>query len=199
MLPHRSAPEAWTRNTAVHSQPLHHWLPLLVLALLGCYSCGKTDVGSPCIPEEEYDTEFAGFTKQGVGVETRSYQCESRLCLVNRFQGRVSCPYGQKKGADECATPDGLAPVTVAVAPQLATRPPEDAVYCSCRCDGPRKEGPYCACPEGFACYRLVADLPVADSELVGSYCVKNGTNLEPGEIADRPCDRATEPCGSVD
>jgi ankyrin repeat protein len=30
-----------------------------------------------------------------VNVESRSFQCETRLCLAANFQGRVSCPYGQ--------------------------------------------------------------------------------------------------------
>ncbi len=57
--------------------------------------CGGTGVGDPCIPEDEYLTGFSGFSQSEVNVESRSFQCETRVCLVNHFQGRVSCPYGQ--------------------------------------------------------------------------------------------------------
>lgn len=57
--------------------------------------CSATGVGDPCIPEQEYDPTFAGFDPREVNVESKSFQCETRLCLVNHFQGRVSCPYGQ--------------------------------------------------------------------------------------------------------
>jgi hypothetical protein len=57
--------------------------------------CAQGGVGDPCIPEAEYDTCFAGFSQTEVNTESRSFQCQTRLCLVNHFQGRVSCPYGQ--------------------------------------------------------------------------------------------------------
>src|SRR5688500_11472615 len=52
-------------------------------------------VGEPCSPEDEYQPAFSGFGVTEVNVESRSYSCETRVCLVNHFQGRVSCPYGQ--------------------------------------------------------------------------------------------------------
>ncbi|HEX8790685.1 MAG TPA: hypothetical protein VF765_07020 [Polyangiaceae bacterium] len=61
--------------------------------------CSATGVGDPCIPEQEYDPSFGGFDYHEVNVESKSFQCETRLCLVNHFQGRVSCPYGQNAGA----------------------------------------------------------------------------------------------------
>ena len=65
---------------------------LLGLAALGCEPGG---VGDPCTPEDEYEPSFSGFAQTEVNVESRSFQCETRLCLVNHFKGRVSCPYGQ--------------------------------------------------------------------------------------------------------
>lgn len=61
--------------------------------------CSATGVGDPCIPEQEYDPTFAGFDEREVNVESKSFQCETRLCLVNHFRGRVSCPYGQDRTA----------------------------------------------------------------------------------------------------
>jgi hypothetical protein len=57
--------------------------------------CQSTGVGDPCTPEQEYDPSFLGFEATEVSVESKSFQCQTRLCLVNHFQGRVSCPYGQ--------------------------------------------------------------------------------------------------------
>ena len=62
------------------------------VTLIGCPSGG---VGDPCIPEDEYRENFAGFQLQEENIESRSFQCQTRICLVNHFQGRVSCPGGQ--------------------------------------------------------------------------------------------------------
>jgi hypothetical protein len=58
-------------------------------------NCGGSGVGDPCVPEDEYLTTFSGFAVGEVNVESRSFQCLTRVCLVNHFQGRVSCPFGQ--------------------------------------------------------------------------------------------------------
>jgi len=67
--------------------------------------CQVNGVGDPCIPDEEYVVNFAGFSEQEVNVESKSFQCRTRLCLANHFRGRASCPYGQ--GADG-TSPAGL-------------------------------------------------------------------------------------------
>lgn len=66
-----------------------------VVVLLGAGGCNSTGIGDPCVPEQEYVTSFTGFDKNEVSVEPNSFQCQTRLCLVNHFQGRVTCPYGQ--------------------------------------------------------------------------------------------------------
>lgn len=58
-------------------------------------ACTSGGVGDPCIPEDEYNPEFAGFKVTEENIESRSFQCQTRICLVNHFQGRVSCPRGQ--------------------------------------------------------------------------------------------------------
>jgi hypothetical protein len=63
----------------------------------GCQSGG---VGDPCTPEVEYDPQFAGFKITQEFIESRSFQCQTRICLINHFQGRVSCPLGQPGIAD---------------------------------------------------------------------------------------------------
>jgi hypothetical protein len=70
--------------------------------------CQSTGVGDPCTPEQEYDPTFNGFAEQEVSTEGESFQCQTRLCLVNHFQGRVSCPYGQNAaGGKPGDTPAG--------------------------------------------------------------------------------------------
>src|SRR5580692_6674827 len=72
-----------------------------VSVVAGSFYSSGGGVGDPCIPEQEYDTCFAGFSIDSVDTETKSFQCQTRVCLVNHFQGRVSCPYGQNAGTND--------------------------------------------------------------------------------------------------
>jgi hypothetical protein len=83
--------------------------------------CQSTGVGDPCTPEQEYDPTFAGFSNQEVSTEGESFQCQTRLCLVNHFQGRVSCPYGQNQaGGPPGQTPSGYKATLVPGSPATA-------------------------------------------------------------------------------
>lgn len=72
-------------------------------------SCGGSGVGDPCIPEDEYVQSFSGFSVEEVNVESKSFQCLTRVCLANHFQGRVSCPYGQASERDVEGRESGVA------------------------------------------------------------------------------------------
>ncbi len=168
----------------------------VAVAVLSGTGCQSSGVGDPCTPEQEYDPTFFGYDYHEVGVEPGSFQCLTRLCLVNHFQGRVSCPYGQGTGSPAsfatpataaCFTPGlGTAVGTGvsgggAVLPQCTDRTANQAVYCSCRCkniDGDTNDGAnYCTCPSGFECDPLVSSLGAGlDQGLTGYYCVKAGT-----------------------
>lgn len=132
--------------------------------LLTNQGCKSTGIGDPCTPEQEYDVNFSGFDEAEVNVESKSFQCQTRLCLVNHFRGRVSCPYGQNSlGAAPANVPEGTPgqngcfvpgtestdeaaqdanrirpelpePLGNCVASQCDDRKAEDTVYCSCRC-----------------------------------------------------------------
>lgn len=173
--------------------------------------CKATGVGDPCIPEQEYDVAFSGFDARQVVTESSSFQCQTRLCLVNHFQGRVSCPKGQDKdgaappSAQACTVPgtaDAVtgpvdAPVTKGkcVASQCADRTADNAVYCSCRCanaDGKTDDGAnYCTCPDSFACTQLVAATGKGNEGLTGAYCIKAGTAYDPGNSCSAALDSA--------
>lgn len=160
--------------------------------------CDPGGIGDPCVPEDEYRANFSNFSASEVYIESRSFQCETRLCLVNHFQGRISCPYGQTPedlslppdAPERCRIPgtDGVEAgesVDVPVEPWSVDRAPDESVYCSCRCDGPDANAQYCECPSGYSCEDLVPELGSSDADrtrrqLTGSYCIKAGTKYRP-------------------
>jgi hypothetical protein len=164
---------------------------LLASALVGLLplACQPGGVGDPCTPEDEYNVGFSGYDPKEVDVESKSFQCETRVCLANHFQGRVSCKYGQNSPADaNCYIPgsDKTNPANViqqVVSPQLHDRTADNAVYCSCRCEGDDKNARYCKCPSGYACTHLVDNLNLGGSQLAGSYCVRDNTGFSPSQL----------------
>lgn len=175
-------------------------------------ACQAGGVGDPCIPEDEYQQKFAGYDVGEVNIESRSFQCETRVCLVNHFQGRVSCPYGQDQAAIEsgkdasdplrCKIPNTegtrtIDQVEVPVPNQKGVganaRSVENSVYCSCRCSnakGSTEDGAtYCKCPSGFKCVQLIEDLGLGSKQLAGGYCIRNGTDFNE-TVAYQDCQR---------
>ncbi|HOU90067.1 MAG TPA: hypothetical protein PLU22_03430 [Polyangiaceae bacterium] len=192
---------------------------LVVTSSLVLWGCTPGGVGDPCIPEDEYSTEFSGYSAEEVNVESRSFQCETRVCLVNHFQGRVSCPYGQTQEAvardpadgaaeDRCHIPGTLGDrvedaVQVPVNPQLVDRQALDTVYCSCRCanaEGKTDDGAnYCEkCPSGYSCTQLIDNLGLGNQQLAGAYCIRNGTKYSKNTLDPTPCDPALGNCGEA-
>ncbi len=299
-------------------------LAVAAVAALGTIpaACQSGGIGDPCTPDQEQDAAFTGFQLDQDYVESRSFQCSTRICLVNHFQGRVSCPLGQSAaditpcaGPDDtrcgagrscvvsstlatpcepcdpakdpgcvppacpqgltcdptrlvcacdsthsptfatsdvdytcvpfdasckptptepctglltsyvchapggcqtvggttaqnhqkdCCLPGSDTPVGVPVCGQCGGTSPRaaaSAVYCSCRCDvadGDPSEPDFnfCACPSGFTCTQLRADLDLSDPLLTGKYCVKDGTAYKPADAGtctvagntDAPC-----------
>jgi hypothetical protein len=182
-------------------------------------------VGDPCTPEQEYNRDFLGFDVKEVNVESKSFQCRTRLCLVNHFQGRASCPYGQDQsgaapaGAKACTVPGTDSKIEGAkdstggfidpkkqstVQPQCVDRAADKAVYCSCRCADINGDKPgdqtFCDCPDGFSCTRLVTSIGQGNEGLTGSYCIKNGTAYDPTTACTQgTCDPANTaaPCAA--
>ena len=165
------------------------WLGPAAAALCAVLpGCDADGVGDPCIPEDEYSPTFSGFALSEVNTESRSFQCQSRLCLVNHFQGRVSCPYGQSSnqaaGDPQCRLPGSQQPVTAPVSPQLLEQRVDQAVYCSCRCAGPDPSARYCECPSGFSCSPVVPNFELGSDQSPGSYCSAASCPAARGSIA---------------
>lgn len=79
----------------------------VAVSAVSAQGCKATGVGDPCIPEAEFDQTFSGFDPGEVNVESKSFQCLTRLCLVNHFRGRVTCPYGQDQTGKQLPASDG--------------------------------------------------------------------------------------------
>ena len=169
-----------------------------------------TGVGESCIPSDEYDPAFSGYSAAELNLDFGPHQCATNLCLVNHFQGRVSCPYGQtlsdvEQGTPGCVIPRRAGahagePVLVPVAPQLLGRRPDRAVYCSCRCanaQGKTNDGAvYCDCLEGYQCAQLLPDLDMVDATMTGGFCIKKGTDLKPTDLGGLTCVPGSTNCG---
>lgn len=191
------------------------------VTLVSVEGCKQTGVGDPCTPELEYQPTFNGFTLGDVYLESKSFQCQTRLCLVNHFRGRTSCPYGQQSNATppnggdkSCFVPgsnvsicgaggvwNGTACATIRnaeVPAQCANRRADSAVYCSCRCaneSGKTDDGAnYCGCPDGFVCTQLVAPTNLGNEGLTGAYCIKKATDYDPASSCE-PCDPSQQNC----
>jgi hypothetical protein len=80
----------------------------LVVAALGVIpaACQSGGIGDPCTPEDEQNAQFPGFNLSEAYIESSSFQCATRICLSNHFQGRVSCPLGQPD-TKNCSGPGG--------------------------------------------------------------------------------------------
>jgi hypothetical protein len=169
------------------------------LFLPAALACGSSqgleppaNVGAACTPSAEQSPEFSGFDVREVTVDAGG--CGAAVCLVNHFEGRVSCPFGQLEGEDACTVPRTDDPVVVGVSAQYAQRRAADTVYCSCRCQGPDPAGSYCECPDGFECRSLVPSIGVAPS-IEGSYCIKAGTAYDPASVFGERCNETTGNC----
>ncbi|WP_437514534.1 hypothetical protein [Sorangium sp. So ce1099] len=133
-------------------------------------ACESGGVGDPCLPEDEYDPQFAGFKVTEENIESRSFQCQTRICLVNHFQGRVSCPLGQE--APPPCNPDQ--PGTCTSCELSGTYAPDcdgDAQCLSGDCD---EGGGFCRCsgdqdcPTNWSCREGVCQLHICRDNITG-------------------------------
>ncbi|HEY2407033.1 MAG TPA: hypothetical protein VGI10_13575 [Polyangiaceae bacterium] len=154
----------------------------------------KAALGKSCLAADEYEPAFSGFDVRDVNVDGSSPLCASGTCLVNHFQGRASCPYGELTGGTGCYVPGSDSAITVPVLPQLVSRPADQTSICSCRCDGPGP-GPFCSCPQGMQCTHLIDSVVPNDTANAGSYCIPNGSEYVP-PVSTEQCDSSSNNCG---
>lgn len=173
-----------------------------VLVLGGlAVACKAGGVGDPCIPNDEFSATYGGATETGAQIEDRSFQCETRVCLVKHFRGRVTCPFGNPGGQSlydgpdkECMVPGTNTQVTADVRPQCRDR--KDEVYCSCRCEGTDANAKYCECPDGYKCSEVTKSLDPTLVRPGDKYCIKKEDNFKDGDTcADVGCDEGDH-CG---
>jgi hypothetical protein len=163
-------------------------------------------VGAPCVPDEEKSPQFEGSSAETISLGNNNPGCASRSCVINHFQGRVTCPYGQSAsgqgpdGTPGCKAAGACDPVTVEVSEQLTCRTAAEAVYCSCRCanvDGKTDDGAtYCTCPDTMTCALTFPELLGPDGGFTtgATYCVKAGTEFD-GGLCSTTCDPTKAPC----
>jgi hypothetical protein len=127
-------------------------LALVSVGALGVLpvACQSGGVGDPCTPEDEYSNQFPGFKVSEENIESRSFQCSTRICLVNHFQGRVSCPQGQDGTAlKSCNGTDDA--TTCAASGKTCTLSQTYAPACTV-CDGTDMSCVPTACPSPLQC-----------------------------------------------
>jgi hypothetical protein len=160
---------------------------------------GKAVIGKPCLPSAETMATFDGFERSE--VDLRFGKSGAATCLVDHFQGLVTCPYGQSAAglAPTCAAPCttlGGDPVVGAVAPQCVDRPASMVVFWSCRCanaEGKTDDGDdYCMCPATMTCLQTIASLGDAEDDYSGAYCVYGPYS---GAACSVTCDPTAHPC----
>jgi hypothetical protein len=173
-------------------------------------------LGSPCVPSQEDLASFSGFDVDEVVIDPRNSGCGAAACLIDHFQGRVTCPYGQDfsgqgpPGATACALPGTGGPVSANNVPegqtveaQCTDRTAASTVFCSCRCanaNGATDDGAtYCTCPPAMTCTQLV--LPALSppdgglDTISGAYCVNPGAAYDAGEACSETCNPVNAPC----
>ena len=62
---------------------------------------------TPASPSRSTTRAFIGFDQQGGQRRVEELPVPTRLCLVNHFRGRVTCPYGQDQSGTALPTSDG--------------------------------------------------------------------------------------------
>ncbi len=183
----------------------------------GADSSLAAPTGAACLPYQELSPTFQGFSTKQLVLDTNDPACAGGVCLVNHFQGRASCPYGQDlngngqtgdagcnvPGSGAAVGPDGGASGEYRiVASQCTDRTAAVTVTCSCRCANPQGEtndgAPYCTCPTGTTCSQVVPEI-VSGDPLAGGYCVPPASDYDASSACSATCSPGSSPCGAVD
>jgi hypothetical protein len=132
------------------------------------FGCKAGGVGDPCIPNDEFSTTYGGATESGFQIEDRSFQCETRVCLIKNFRGRVSCPLGNAQGGSVYNGPDV----------QCAEAGAADGVTCPSNRAGAVVEvdGQEYYCDNDSIAHQIVGTGPCPEDQLAVPSCYVPGT-----------------------
>jgi len=139
------------------------------LVMLGCK---EQMVGAPCVPETdkgEFNASAGGTT---YSIETRSVQCETRICLT-----KTDAENTGSTQTEDCQSEENLENCWEGSPVQWKFS------FCSCRCkdvaghtynQNPDKYDYLCECPPNTRCEEVLGDIEEAPEKIKGSYCVPN-------------------------
>lgn len=140
----------------------------LTAAVVGL-GCAEEMVGAPCTPETDkgdFNTAIEGTT---YSIETRSVQCETRICLTKTALNE-NMPSGQS--AAGCKAGEDL---------DSCENVQLKFSFCSCRCkdinghtyqSNPDKYDYLCECPPNTLCEEVLGNIEEAPDKITGSYCI---------------------------
>lgn len=158
----------------------------LVFASLLQLGCKEEMVGAPCIPETDKGDFSATLSGTTWSIETRSVQCETRLCVTKTEPLAADAA---QVAACELAAAAGEGVLEACWEGEGGITQAKYS-FCSCRCKdingntynkNPDKYDYLCECPPDTKCISVLGDIEEAPSKVKGSYCV-------PGCIASGEC-----------
>ena len=135
---------------------------IMTAAVVGI-GCQEEMVGAPCTPETDKGDFNASIEGVTYSIETRSVQCETRICLTKTelIGSKVECQ----------ANP------TMNNCEDVQTK----FSFCSCRCKdaddntyqtNPDKYDYLCECPPNTLCEKVLTGIEEAPEKVTGSYCI---------------------------
>ena len=160
----------------------------LVLVSLLQLGCKDQMVGAPCIPETDKGDFSATLSGTTWSIETRSVQCETRLCVTETKENTGISSETQAACEADPSVENCWASEGGAVQAKYS--------FCSCRCKdiaghtyntNPDKYDYLCECPPNTKCVDVLSDIEEAPDKVKGSYCVPNC--IAGGECYPQPND----------
>lgn len=139
---------------------------IMTAAVVGI-GCAEEMVGAPCTPETDKGDFNASIEGTTYSIETRSVQCETRICVTKTELNSTS----DNNPADCKANPtqDNCEGTQLKFS------------FCSCRCkdennhtyqSNPDKYDYLCECPPNTLCEEVLTGIEEAPDKIKGSYCI---------------------------
>jgi len=145
-------------------------IAVIVTAAFVGAGCAEEMVGAPCTPETDKGDFNANIEGTTYSIETRSVQCETRICLTKT---ETSADPAAEGSVAECeADPTKL---------ENCNGTQTKFSFCSCRCrdegghtyqSNPDKYDYLCECPPNTLCEKVLTGIEEAPDKVTGSYCI---------------------------